>query len=175
MEPTPSSGAEERRPTLVLLVYCWDLVLAILALFGALAPLGGGVQLGGTVKPTPLAVEILAALSSASYAVVLIIVATLLTRRQRWIQHTQILVFALAVGLGALSLVVAAFTGGIATGPLLVIVLFLLIDAAAILVMTERRVGAWYVETARMPWYASGTLLFWVLSAVALLVLDAVT
>ncbi|MBV8302550.1 MAG: hypothetical protein JOY68_11565 [Candidatus Dormibacteraeota bacterium] len=175
MPTTPSSDAEERRPTLVLLVYCWDLFLAILALFGALAPLGGGLQLGGSIKPTPLPLEILAALSSASYAVVLVIVATLLTRRQRWIQRTQILVFALAVGLGALSLLVAALTGGIATGPLLVIVLFLLIDAAAILVMTERRIGAWYVEPGPMPWYASGTLVFWVLSSVALVVLDAVT
>jgi hypothetical protein len=173
---TPATAdPAERRPTALLLVYCWDLFLALLAVFGALAALGGAVELGGTTKAVPLGLEILGALSSAAYAAVLAIVASLLTRRRRWIQRMQILVMSLAIALALLSLLVAAVTGGgIDVAELLVTILFLLIDAAAILAMTEKRVAAWYTEDAAVPWYAWGTTAFWAATALALVVLDAV-
>ena len=52
---TSRDDEQERRPGAVLFVYTWDLALAILALFGALAPFAGGVATGtgGTAQPAP--------------------------------------------------------------------------------------------------------------------------
>src|SRR5215471_7255320 len=119
-EPTPRvSAASEQRPTLVLIVYCWDMLLGILAVFGALAALGVQVAVGARLVSIPLPLQILDALSSAVYAALLIMVASLLTRPKRWIRQLQITTMAVAIGLVALSLVFAALTGGLATAPLL--------------------------------------------------------
>ena len=58
---TARDDEQERRPGAVLFVYTWDLALAILALFGALASFAGGVatSTGGTAS-LPLAVQIIA-------------------------------------------------------------------------------------------------------------------
>ena len=131
------------------------------------------MQLASGTKTYPLGLQILAAVSSAAYAAILAILAALLTRRQRWIRRVQILVFAGAIGLAAVSILLTEIGGGgLPTGPLLVTILFLLLDFAAIMVMTERRVAAWYVEPAPVPWYASGTLGFWVATSLLLLVLN---
>lgn len=173
-EPERTVAAQsEQRPTLVLVVYCWDMLLGILAIFGALAALGGQVAVGSRSVTIPLPLQILDALSSAAYAALLIMVASLLTRPKRWIRLLQIATMAVAIALLALSLVFAAVTGGLATVPLLVSLLFVLLDVLAIVVMTDRRITQWYVEPGTMPRYALGTLVFWAASSVALVTVEA--
>lgn len=173
-EPQGTVAAQsEQRPTLVLIVYCWDMLLGILAIFGALAAMGGQVAVGGRSVTIPLPLQILDALSSAAYAALLIMVASLLTRPKRWIRQLQITTMAVAIALVGLSLIFAAVTGGLATVPLLVSLLFVLFDVLAIVVMTERKIARWYVETGAIPRYALGTLVFWAVSSVALVVVEA--
>lgn len=173
-EPEQSVAAQsEQRPTLVLIVYCWDMLLGILAIFGALAAMGGQVAVGARLVSVPLPLQILDALSSAAYAGLLIMVASLLTRPKRWIRRLQILTMAVAIALVALSLLLAGITGGLGTVPLLVSLLFVLLDVLAIVVMTEGRIARWYVEPGGLPGYAAGILAFWAVSSVALLIVEA--
>jgi hypothetical protein len=173
--PLPARSEEsERRPAAVLAVYSWDLLLAILALFGALAPFAGGIAVGTTSVGLPLAVQIVAALSSASYAATLLIVASLLTRRRRWVRQVQIVTLAAAIALAALSLAVGYATrSGIDVRGLLGTVVFMLLDALAVVIMTERRITAWYTEAAQTPRYVLATLGFWALSECAFVGLAA--
>ena len=174
-QSSPAGGArQEQRPTLVLLVFVWDMLSAILAVFEALAPFAGGVAVGARQEEIPLGIQVVDALSPAAFAAILITLASLITRRQRWIQRVQILTFALAIVLQGLSLAVAYARGGVDAVPLLTTALIMLIDLLAIVVMTERRITAWYVEPARVPRYVSGLLIFWVASYVALIALAAV-
>lgn len=168
-----TTAASEQRPTLVLIVYCWDMLLGILAVFGALAALGGQVSVGARVVTIPLPLQILDALSSAAYAALLIMIASLLTRPKKWIRTVQIGTMAFAIALVLLSLLLAAITGGLSAVPLLVSLLFALLDSAVIVVMTEKRIATWYTEDGRIPRYAMGTLGFWALSSVALLIVEA--
>lgn len=175
---TPLPAREEnaeRRPAAVLIVYSWDLVLAILAVFGALAAFSGGLAVGATASVgLPLPVQVLAALASASYAATLLIVASLLTRRSRWVRTMQMATLAIAIALAGLSLLLGYATGRtIELGGLLGTVLFMLFDALAIVIMTERRITAWYTEDARTPRYLLATLAFWSISECAFVVLAA--
>ena len=163
----------DQRPTLALIVYCWDMLLGILAIFGALAALGGQVAVGSRLVTIPLPLQILDALSSAAYAAVLIMIASLLTRPKRWIRNAQLVTMSTAISLVALSLLLAGITGGLSTVPLLISLLFALLDFAAIVVMTERRIKDWYVEPGATPRYVLGTLAFWGVSSVALLIVEA--
>jgi hypothetical protein len=175
--PLPARGEEsERRPGAVLIVYSWDLVLAILALFGALASFAGGIAVGATATVgLPLPVQVVAALASAAYAATLLIVASLLTRRSRWVRTMQITTLAIAISLAALSLLVGYATGQrIELGGLLGTVLFMLLDALAIVIMTERRIAYWYAEEAKTPRYVLVTLGFWSLSESAFIALAGV-
>ncbi|HEX6538843.1 MAG TPA: hypothetical protein VF155_06670 [Candidatus Dormibacteraeota bacterium] len=173
-EPNQRAAAQsEQRPTLVLIAYCWDMLLGILAIFGALAALGGQVAVGARQVTIPLPLQILDALSSAAYAAILIMIASLLTRPKRWIRTVQIVTMASAVTLVALSLLLAAVTGGLAAVPLLISLLFALLDVAAIVLMTERKIKNWYVEPGSIPRYVLATLGFWVLSSVALLIVES--
>jgi hypothetical protein len=173
-DPQPHAAHQtEQRPTLVLIVYCWDMLLGILAIFGALAALGGQVAIGARLVTLPLPLQILGALSSAAFAAVLIMLATLLTRPRIWIRRFQIVTLATAIGLAAISLLVAAVTGGLETVPLLISLLVLLLDVLVIVIMTERRISAWYVETGPTPRYAAVTLGFWVITSVTLIVVEA--
>lgn len=164
----------DQRPTLVLLVYTWDMVSAIVAIFEALAPFAGGVAIGAGQEEIPVWLQLVAALSAATYAAVLIILASLLTRRNRWIQRTQILALALAIGLSAISLAVGYVRGTVDIVPILTSALIVLFDLLAIVLMTERRVTAWYTEPGRPPRYVLGTLGFWVASYAALIVIAAI-
>ena len=160
---TSRDDEQEHRPGAVLFVYTWDLALAILALFGALAPFAGAVQSSTGAKPIPLAAQIIAAVSSAAYAATLIIIAALLTRRRAWVRLTQIGTLATAIALAALSIAVGALVGnGIGVTALLVTIFFVLLDVLAIVVMTERRVVGWYDERASVPVYVWATLVLWV-------------
>ena len=174
--PLPARSEDaERRPAALLIVYSWDLVLAILAVFGALAAFAGGLAVGATATVgLPLPVQLVAALASASYAATLLIVASLLTRRSRWVRTMQITTLAVAIALAALSLLVGYTTGRrIELGGLLGTLLFMLLDALAIVIMTERRITAWYTEEARTPRYVLATLGFWSVSECAFVVLAA--
>ena len=173
-EPDRRVAAQaDQRPTLALIVYCWDMLLGILAIFGALAALGGQVAVGSRLVTIPLPLQSLDALSSGTYAAVLIMIASLLTRPQRWIRQVQIVTLSTAISLVALSLLLAGITGGLTPVPLLISLLFALLDLAAIVVMTERRIKNWYVEPGGTPRYVLGTLAFWGASSVALLIVEA--
>ena len=169
-----SEEQAQQRPTLVLLVYSWDMLLGILAIFGALAAFGGQVAVGARLIDVPLPLQILGAMSSAAYAAILLIIAALLTRRRAWIRRLQIITLAAAIALALTSLLVGYLTGGsVDILALLVTLLFVLFDALCIVVMTERRITSWYTEPGQAPRYAAGTLGFWVLSGCALLIIQA--
>ena len=168
-----AAGQSEQRPTLVLAVYCWDMLLGILAVFGALAALGGQVAVGTRLVALPLVLQVVDAMSSAAYAAVLVMIASLLTRPAVWVRQVQIVTMATAIVLAGLSLLAAGVTGGLAVVPLLVSLLFVLFDVLAIVIMTERRITTWYVEPGRTPRYVIGALAFWAMSSVALIVVDA--
>jgi hypothetical protein len=160
---TSRDDEQEHRPGAVLFVYTWDLALAILALFGALAPFAGAVQSSTGARPLPLSFQVIAAVSSASYAATLIIIAALLTRRRAWVRLTQIGTLGTAIALAAISIAVGAIVGnGIEPTALLVTLFFVLLDVLAIVVMTERRVVSWYAEHASVPVYVWATLVLWV-------------
>jgi len=166
---------EATRPAVLLFVYSWDLLLAILAIFGALAPFAGGlVTTSGVSVDLALPLQIMLALSSAAYAAVLIIVASLLTRRRLWIRRMQMATMAVAIALALLSVLVTWLTGaGLALVSLLGILFFVLVDLLTIVLMTEKRVVGWYVEAGRPPRYATGSLVFWGVSGCAVIVLLA--
>jgi hypothetical protein len=172
---TTRDDEQERRPGAVLFVYTWDLALAILALFGALAPFAGGVATssGGTAT-LPLAAQVIEAVSSASYAATLIIIAALLTRKRAWVRQTQIGTLGTAIVLAAISVLVGAIVGnGVDAPALIVTLIFVLLDALAIVIMTERRVVSFYAERASVPVYVWATLVLWVGGSVMTIVLDA--
>ena len=177
-QPTAQSEPDENeqhRPAAVLFVYSWDLVLAILALFGALAPFAGGLAIGQASVNLPLGVQVLAAIASAAYAATLIIVASMLTRRSRWIRSIQIVTFAAAIALAAVSIAVNYASGiGVETPALLVTILFVLVDVLAVVVMTERRVIEWYNQTGQTPGYLLATLGIWAAGSVVFVVLELV-
>jgi hypothetical protein len=172
---TSRDDEEEPRPGAVLFVYTWDLALAILAIFGALTPFAGAVatRTGGAAS-LPLAAQVIAAVSSASYAATLIIVAALLTRKRAWVRQTQIGTLGTAIALAAISLVVGAIVGnGVDATGLVGTLIFVLLDALAIVIMTERRVVSWYDQTATIPVYVWATLAIWIGGSIMIIVLAA--
>jgi hypothetical protein len=173
--PSPTITDEDRRPAAILAIYSWDMVLALLALLGALAAFGGQATVGSRTVSVSLAEQILAAVESASFAALLIILATLLTRRQRWVRRAQITTLVTAIVLGAVSLMVAAFLPGQGLqASALTAVLVLIVDAAAIVALTGQRVITWYSGAdGRIPRYVSGTVVFWAGSSTVLIVLQA--
>jgi hypothetical protein len=172
---TSREDEQDRRPVAVLFVYTWDLALAILALFGALAPFAGGVESSTGVKELPIAAQVVAAVSSASYAATLIIVAALLTRRRAWVRQTQVGTLGAAIALAAISMIVGALDGnGIDVIALLVTLFFVILDALAIIVMTDGRVVSWYDERARIPYYVWATLALWVAGSAMIIVVGVV-
>ena len=66
--PRRQSTEEERRPGPILAVYSWDMLRALLALLGALAAFGGQATVGSRTVNVSLGEQILAAVSSASFA-----------------------------------------------------------------------------------------------------------
>lgn len=173
--PSPTTTEGERRPAALLAIYSWDMVLALLALLGTLAAFGGQATVGSRTVSVSLGEQILAAVESASFAALLIILATLLTRRQRWVRRAQIRTLATAIALGAASLLVAAFLPGQgAQASALIAMLVLVVDAAAVVALTGQRVIAWYDGTdGHTPRYVSATIVFWAASSVVLIVLQA--
>jgi hypothetical protein len=143
---------------------------AILAIFEALAPFAGGIALRTGRSEIPVGIQLLDALSPAMYAAVLILIASLLMRRQRWIQQAQIFTLSAAVLLQGIALAVTAVRGEIDVVPVLTTVLIMLFNALAVMVMTERRVRIWYTEQTRTPRYIPASIALWMASDVALIV-----
>jgi len=168
-----ASAQPDQRPWLVLIAYTWDLLLGIIAIFGALAALGGKLSVGAHSVTLPLPLQVLDALSAAAFAATLIVVATLLTRRNRWIRRVQIATLATAASLLGLSVLIGELRGGIETLALLVSLLVILVHLAVIVVMTERRIADWYIEPGRPERYVLATLVFWAASNLALLLAEA--
>ncbi len=173
--PAPTATEEGRRPATILAVYSWDMLRALLALLGALAAFGGQATVGSRTVSVGLGEQILAAVSSAAFAALLIILATLLTRRQRWVRTAQMVTMATAIAVGAVSLLLAAVLPGQGLqASALTALLVLVVDAAVIVAMTGPRVVAWYTEAeTRVPVYISGTIAFWAASSAVLIVLQA--
>lgn len=172
--PAPTAADEEQRPAILLAVYTWDMLLALLALLAALGAFGGQASVGTRTVSVSIWEQVLAAMSAAALAAGLIIVATLLTRRQRWVRRVQIAILAAAIVLGGASLLVALLTGqGLELVSALTSTLLLLLDAIAIVAMTGPRVVAWYDGPATAPRYITGTIAFWAASGVVLIVLQA--
>ena len=169
-----SETDEGKRPAVILAIYSWDMLLAILALLAALAAFAGEATVGNRTVNVTVGEQVLAAVSAASLAALLIILATLLTRRQRWIRRAQITTFATAIALGAASLVVALLPGqGLQAVSALTSLLLLLLDAIAIVALTGQRVVAWYNAGVAMPRYISATIAFWAASSAVLIVIQA--
>lgn len=159
----------------MLFVYTWDLLLVILALLVTLAPFAGAVQSSTGAKPLPLSAQVTDAVSSASFAATLIIIAALLTRRHAWVRIVQVGTLGTHIALAVISEVVLAVSGNGAGIPgLLGTLIFVLLDVLAILIMTDRRVVRWYVGSARIPLYVWATLVLWVAGSGVNIVLDAV-
>lgn len=159
----------------MLVVYSWDLLLALLAMLGALAAFGGRASVGSRTVDVSLAEQVLAAVSSASFAAALLIVATLLTRRQRWVRRVQIALLLTAIALGLVSLAVAVVQNGRVSSTALTALLVLLVDAALVVAFTGQRAVEWYSGTdGRAPRYVVGTVVFWALSSCVLIALQAV-
>ncbi len=165
---------EQPRPVVVLFIYSWDLLLAILAVFGALAYFAGEASGGpGATGRGSLPVQILAALSSGAYAAVFIMIASLLTRRRRWVRLFQITALAVAIPLAGVSVLVLWLIGAdLPLASVLVALFFVLIDILAILLMTERRVVDWYTEPGPPPRYAIGALAFWAVTGCVVILLQ---
>ncbi|MGH7723118.1 MAG: hypothetical protein ACRENL_09870 [Candidatus Dormibacteria bacterium] len=171
--PAPATE-EERRPAAILVIYSWDMVLALLALLGALAAFGGQATAGNRTVAVGLGEQVLAAVESASFAALLIILATLLTRRRRWVRTAQLATLAIAIALGGVSMLLAAVVPGQGLQlSALTALLVLVVDAAAIVGLTGQRVIAWYDQAGPMPRYISGTIIFWALTSAVLIVLQA--
>ena len=174
--PAPTATDKEQRPALLLAVYTWDMLLALLALIGALTAFGGSAAVGQRTVSVGVGEQVLAGFSSASRGALLIIIATLLTRRQRWVRRMQIGAYLVAIGLGGLSVLLEAVLPGhgLAAAYILSALLVLLIDVVAIVVLTGQKIVAWYIVDAPTPKYISGTLAFWLGSGLVLIALQAV-
>lgn len=166
---------DERRPSLVLAIYSWDMLLALLALLAALASFGGEATVGARTVSVGVGEQVLAGVSSGAYAALLIILATLLTRRHRWVRRAQLTTFASAIGLGALSLLLELVLPGhgVALQYILTALLVLLLDVTAMVILTGSSIVQWYRNPGPMPRYITGTLGFWVLSSLVLVALQA--
>lgn len=163
LAPTPT--AEPRRPTALLVVYMWDVLRAILAVFAAIAAFGGAVEVGDQVEPVPVAIQILLAVSSASLAGLLLVIATQLTRRQRWVRRAQLWVLGLSAALVVLSVGIALRRGGVPAYLLLSNLLFLLIEGVVVLALTGARMSEWFVRSAPSPRWMTASVWFWAITA----------
>ncbi len=159
----------------MLAIYSWDMLLALLALLAALAAFGGQATVGNRAVNVSTAEQVLAGMSAAAYAALLIILATLLTRRQRWVRRAQMATFTTAIVLGAASLLVLALVPGqsVETPRMLTALLVLLIDGIALMLLTGQRIVEWYSTPTPIPRYITATLGFWALSGAVLILLQA--
>lgn len=174
--PALDDRDDEKRPTTLLLVYTWDILLAIGALIEVFAPFAGGVEVAGRTVDTPLPVQILVALSNAAFAGALILIGTLLTRHDSWVRRAQIVVLTMAGGIRAITFTIDSATGrSLDLGGLLGIVAILLIDVVAIYALTSARVVAWFRDPGPVPVYIGAMIAFWAAVSVAFFALRSLS
>ena len=174
--PIDHADDEARRPTALLLVYTWDILLAIGALIEVFAPFAGGVEVAGKTVDTPLVVQILVALSNAAFAGALILIGTLLTRHDTWVRRAQIVMLSMAGGIRAISFVIDSATGhSLDVGGLLGILAIVLIDVLAVYALTSARVVAWFRDPGPVPVYVGGLIAFWAAVSVAFVALRSLS
>ncbi|TMD07643.1 MAG: hypothetical protein E6I76_01890 [Chloroflexi bacterium] len=172
MIPRSSAGDAERRPTALLLVYTWDLLRAILALFGAVAAFGD-VSIGNRIVHVSTVAQVLTALAAASLAAALFVVGTLLPRHAAWVRRAQVVVMVMDIAMiwGSVLVYEVAARGGIDTTPLFGAAIFSLIDLSALFAMTGPRVRAWFTEPGPVPLYLGGLIAFWAATSAAFVLL----
>ena len=160
----------------MLFVYTWDLALAILALFVTLAPFAGAVQSSSGAKALPIAAQIIEAVSYAAFAATLIILGVTAHSpscvdadgADRHPRHPN----SARGRLGSRACDLRQ-QRGIRRAPR---------DTASScsstssrsLIMTDRRVVAWYDRPSAIPVYVWATLGIWVGGSGLNIVLDAV-
>lgn len=173
----PRPDAEERRPAALLLVFTWDLILAVGLVLFAFAVFAGNRERNGQTVPIPVAVQIFQALAYAALATALFLVGTMLTRRTRWVRRTQLAILGMHMLLLAASLAVQLLTDESARSPGVVLgaVVIVALDALAMLAMTERSVIAWFDEPGELPVYIGGLIAFWAAASSAFFVLGLLT
>ena len=171
-----TSVPDEKRPTSLLLIYTWDILLAIGALIEVFAPFSGGVEVNGKTVDTPLVVQILVAISNAAFAGALILIGTLLTRHDAWVRRAQIVVLSMAGGIRLVSFVIDSATGrSLDVGGLLGILVIVLIDVLAIYALTSSRVVAWFRDPGPVPVYIGALVAFWAAVSVAFVALRSLS
>ena len=175
--PARRDDDDERRPTALLLVYTWDIVLAIFAAVGALTVFSGSREVRGQTVAIPIAVQLFQALAYAALGTALFLIGTLLTRRQRWVRRAQVVVLAMHVALIAVSLALTLVTDESSrnAGVVLVSSVFALVDVLALFALTGERVGRWFDEPGEVPLYIGGLVAFWAATSAAFFVLGLVT
>jgi len=174
--PLDQDADDAKRPTTLLLVYTWDILLAIGALIEVFAPFAGGVEVAGKTVDTPLVVQILVALSNAAFAGALILIGTLLTRHDTWVRRAQIVVLSMAGGIRAVTFVIDSATGHtLDVGGMLGILVILLIDVLAIYALTSARVVAWFRDPGPVPAYIGALIAFWAAVSVAFFALRSLS
>lgn len=170
---TERAAAEEpRRPTVLILVYTWDVIRSILAIFGAIGAFSGREENGHEISVS-ISVQIFQALADAALAVALFLIGTLLTRRASWVRRVQVIILMMAIILNAVTVTVTMVTDASArdltTG--LVSALFALIDVLVVVVMTSPRIRDWFDEPGVVPTYIGGLIAFWAAASGAFFVL----
>lgn len=171
--PRAGVDEDERRPPLLVFVYTWDVVRAILALFAAIGSFSGTRRQNGHDVSVPIAVQILEALAAGALAIALFLIGTLLTRRAAWVRRAQWIVLAMAITLNVVTVTVSMVTDesarDLATG--LVSALLVLVDLLVVFVMTGSRMKRWFHEPGVVPTYIGGLIAFWAAASGAFFVL----
>ena len=166
---------EPERPTALLLVAFWDALLAVVAILIALAPFGGAIQVGGKTIDLSPPVQVLLGVDGGLYAAAVITVLITLTRHDRWVRRTQVGVLALPIGVLALSALLEQLVNhDLGQLQLLSSLLVALLDAVVILVMTGRRIVAWYQRPVPAPTWLRVTLALFAAASVASVVVSQV-
>ena len=172
-DATVGGEAEDRRPAALVLVYTWDIVRAILALFAALGSFSGTRRQNGRDVSVPITVQILQALAAGALAIALFLIGTLLTRRAAWVRRAQWIVLVMAIAFNAVTVTVSMVTDETArdltTG--LVSALLVLVDLLVVAVMTGPRMKRWFNDPGVVPTYIGGLIAFWAAASGAFFVL----
>ncbi|HET9052373.1 MAG TPA: hypothetical protein VFO60_11785 [Candidatus Dormibacteraeota bacterium] len=167
-----AAAAEPRRPPVLILVYTWDVLRSILAVFGAIGAFSGRESNGKDLS-VPVSVQIFQALADAALAVALFLVGTLLTRRAGWVRRAQVVILVMAIVLNAVTVTVTMVTDAssrdLTTG--LVSALFALVDLVVVVAMTSPRIRGWFDEPGAVPTYMGGLIAFWAAASGAFFVL----
>lgn len=172
MIPRSTAADEPKRPFALLLVYTWDLILAIFAVFGAVAAFNGDVQVGSRVVHQSTAAQVLTALASASLAAALFVIGTLLPRHAAWVRRAQIVVMLMAIAMIWGSVAVDDISAhAFESTALYGVAIFSLVDLAAVFAMTGPRVRGWYTEPGPVPLYLGALIAFWAATSVAFVLL----